>query len=254
MHTDLLAQTLPFIKSHIHQASLPLSEWKLKEGELPNGGSTSLNDNTWWKYTIPAPWGGYDKTVWFRKRLVIPEEFAGKRLGLILDISDALLYVNGKPFHGIDKNHQEVLLTDRARTNQTFLLALEAYSGRKKDLSTFNSAQLVVLNPVARALHTGLTALHDLEKILGPSSSETKDIKELIRQTLIFLKYFKPKAKNTRTQSAGHTVSSPGLWTLNTRPRFPVSSILFPSRTSTSCGCGDFRKRRRNAPVPSPPP
>ena len=192
MHTDLLVQTLPYIKSHIHQAPLQLSEWKLKEGDLANGGSPSLNDTTWWKYTIPAPWGGYDKTVWFRKRVTVPESHAGKRLGLFIDLADALLYVNGKPYHGIDKNHQEVLLTDKARTNQTFLIAIEAYSGRKKDLSTFNSAQLVVINPVARALFNGLTALHDLEKILGPSSSESKDIKELIRQTLIFLKYFKP--------------------------------------------------------------
>jgi alpha-mannosidase len=192
MHTDLLNQTLPFIKSHIHPASLPLSEWKLKDGELANGGSTSLNDTLWWNYTIPAPWGGYDKTAWFRKRVTIPEEFSGKCVGLKLELNEALLYVNGKPYQGIDKHHQEVLLTTKARSNQTFVLALEAYSGRKRELSVFNSAQLVVINPVARSLYNSLSALHDLEKLLGPSSSETKEVKELIRQTLIFLKYFKP--------------------------------------------------------------
>jgi alpha-mannosidase len=247
MHIDLLAQTLPFIKSHIHQDSLPLSEWKLKEGDLPNGGSTSLNDTTWWKYTIPAPWGGYDKTVWFRKRLVIPEGFAGKRLGLILDIADALLYVNGKPYHGIDKNHQEVFLTEKARTNQTFLFALEAYSGRKKDLSAFNSAQLVVLNPVARALHTGLTALHDLEKILGPSSSEAKDIKELIRQTLIFLKYFKPEGEEypnaigraynflSRTLDAEYKTTIPGLVHLVSQSHIDVVWLWRLQETRKKC-------------------
>ncbi|MGA3243794.1 MAG: glycoside hydrolase family 38 C-terminal domain-containing protein [Bacteroidota bacterium] len=247
MHTDLLAQTLPFIKTHFHQASLPLSEWKLKEGELPNGGSTSLNDTTWWKHTIPAPWGGYDKTVWFRKRLVIPEGFAGKRLGLVFDISDALLYVNGKPYQGIDKNHQEVLLTDKARTNQSFLLALEAYSGRKKDLSTFNSAQLVVVNPVARALHTALTALHDLEKILSPTSSEAKDIKELIRQTLIFLKYFKPEGEEypnaigraysflSRTLDAEYKTTIPGLVHLVSQSHIDVVWLWKLQETRKKC-------------------
>ena len=171
---------------------MPLPDWKLKEGEIHNGALPSLNDVAWWKYTIPAPWGGYDKTVWFRNALRIPEQFAGKRVGLLFDIPDALLYVNGRPFHGIDKQHQEVFLTEKARTNQIFHLAIEAYSGRKKELSTFNSAHLVVINPVARALYHGLLALHDLEKVLGPSSSEAKEIKELTRQTLIFLKYFKP--------------------------------------------------------------
>ncbi|MCX6135556.1 MAG: alpha-mannosidase [Ignavibacteriales bacterium] len=247
MHIDLLAQTLPFIKSHIHQNPLPLSEWKLKEGELPNGGSPTLNDNTWWKYTIPAPWGGYDKTVWFRRRVVIPEAYAGKRLGLVFEMSDALLYVNGKAFQGIDKNHQEVLLTDKARTNQSFLIALEAYSGRKKDLSTFNSAQLVVLNPVARALHNGLTALHDLEKILGPTSHETKDIKELIRQTLIFLKYFKPDGEEypnaigraynflTRTLEADYKTTIPGLIHLVAQSHIDVVWLWRLQETKKKC-------------------
>jgi alpha-mannosidase len=247
MHADLLTQTIPFVKSHIHPASLALSDWKLKEGEVPNGGSTSLNDTSWWKYTIPAPWGGYDKTVWFRKRLIIPETFAGKRIGLLLDVPDALLYVNGKPFQGIDKNHQEVLLTEKARTNQSFLLALEAYSGRKKEQSTFSSAQLVVINPVARALYHGLTALHDLEKILGPSSSESKDIKELLRQTLIFLKYFKPDGEEypnaigraysflTRTLEAEYKTTLPGLIHLVSQSHIDVVWLWKLQETRKKC-------------------
>lgn len=247
MHADLLTQTIPYVKSHIHPASLPLSDWKLKEGEVPNGGSTSLNDTSWWKYTIPAPWGGYDKTVWFRKRLIIPEEFAGKRIGLLLDVPDALLYVNGKPFQGIDKNHQEVLLTEKARTNQSFLLALEAYSGRKKEQSTFGAAQLVVINPVARALYHGLTALHDLEKILGPSSSEAKDIKELLRQTLIFLKYFKPDGEEypnaigraysflTRTLEAEYKTTLPGLIHLVSQSHIDVVWLWKLQETRKKC-------------------
>lgn len=223
MHTDLLVQTLPFVKGHIHPASLPLPDWKLKEGEIPNGPLPSLNDSSWWNYTIPAPWGGHDKTVWFRKTIKIPESFAGKRIGLVFDIPESLLYVNGKPYQGIDKNHQEVLLSEKARTNQAFHLAIEAYSGRKKEQSTFNSAQLVVINPIARALYHGLMALHDLEKVLGPSTSESKEIKELIRQTLIFLKYFKPDGEEypnaigrahsflTRTLQAEYKTSISGL-------------------------------------------
>lgn len=248
LHADLLTQTLPFIKSHIHPASFPLSDWKLKEGDLPNGGSTSLNDTIWWNYTIPAPWGGYDKTVWFRKRLRIPEEFAGKRLGLLFDISDAHLYVNGKPYQGIDKYHQEALLTDKARVNQSFLLALEAYSGRRKELSTFNSAQLVVINPIARALYNGLTALHDLEKILGQSSPEAKDIKELIRQSLIFLKYFKPDGEEypnaigrsynflTRILETEYKTSIPGLVHLVSQSHIDVVWLWRLQETKKKCG------------------
>lgn len=195
MAIDLLNQTLPCIKSHIYPASISLPDWKLKEGSVPNAASPTLNDATWWNYTIPAPWGGYDKTGWFRKRISIPEQFGGTHVALLLDLPESLIYVNGKPYQGVDVHHQEVLLTTRARANQSFLIALEAYSGRKKELSTFTSAQLVVLNPTARALYQGLMALHELEKTVGQSSPESKEIRELIRQTLVFLKYFKPEGE-----------------------------------------------------------
>lgn len=247
MHTDLLTQTLPFVKSHIHPLSMPLSDWKLKEGDIPNGGSSDLNDSSWWNYTIPAPWGGYDKTVWFRKKINVPEGFAGKQIGLMLDISDALLYVNGRPCQGIDKNHQEVLLTNKARTNQGFLIAVEAYSGRKKELSTFNSAHLVVINPIARALHSSLSAVHELEKVLGPTSSESKEIKELIRQTLIFLKYFKPDGEEypnaigraynflSRTLEAEYKTTIPGLVHLVAQSHIDVVWLWRLQETRKKC-------------------
>jgi len=195
MAIDLLTQTLPFIKSHIYPASVPLSDWKLKEGEFPHAASPSLNDTKWWKYTIPAPWGGYDKTVWFRRRVRVPREFSGKPVALLLDLPESLLYLNGKPYHGVDSHHQEVLLTTRARTNQSFLVAIEAYSGRRSELSTFNSAELVTLNPTARLLYHGLLALHELERTAGQSTPESKEVREIIRQTLVFLKYFKPEGE-----------------------------------------------------------
>jgi alpha-mannosidase len=246
-HIDLLSQILPYVKGHIHPASLALADWKLKEGEVPNAASTSLNDTIWWNYTIPAPWGGYDKTVWFRKHLQIPESFAGKRLGLMLDIPDALLYVNGKPYQGIDKNHQEVLLTEKSRTNQLFHLAIEAYSGRKKEQSIFSAAHLVVINPIARALCSALTALHELEKILGPSSPESKEIRELLRQTLIFLKYYKPEGEEypnaigraynflTRTLQAEYKTSVQGLVHLVAQSHIDVVWLWRLQETRKKC-------------------
>lgn len=192
MAADLLPQILPYVKNHIYPASLQLSDWKMKEGEVANAYFPKLNDYTWKNYTIPAPWGGFDRTAWFRKLVSLPPEFTGKPVALAIDLTEALVYVNGKPYQGVDTNHQEVLLTEKGRANQEFHIAIEAYSGRRKNPSSFASAQLRTINPAARSLYYGLTALHELEKSLGPSSHEAKEIRELIRQTLIFLKYFNP--------------------------------------------------------------
>ncbi|MEX2088592.1 MAG: hypothetical protein WEB62_02435, partial [Bacteroidota bacterium] len=248
MAADLLPQILPQIKSHIYPASLPLSDWKMKEGEPPNAFSPKLNDSTWKNHTIPAPWGGYDKTVWFRKLVTVPGEFAGRPVALILDLPEALVYVNGKPFHGADVNHQEVLLAEKPRANQEFHIAIEAYSGRKKNPASFGTANLSVVNPTARSLYYGLTALHELEKTFGPTSPEAKEIRELVRQTLIFLKYFKPDGEEypnaigralsflTRTLEAECKTDIPGLLHLVAQSHIDVVWLWRLRETRKKCG------------------
>jgi len=193
MALDLLEQILPYVRHHIYPSLISISDWKIKVGDLPNGFAPSLNDQHWTPIQPPqAVWGAFDTTFWFRTQVTVPPRFAGQPLALLLDIPEGLLYVNGKPFQGLDMNHQAVFLTDRARSGQTFSLAIQAYSGRKKEQNAFRRADLALLNTTARSLFTGLSLLRDLEKFYGQNSGESKEIRELIRRTLIYLKYFKP--------------------------------------------------------------
>ncbi len=248
MAVDLLPQILPHVKAHIYPASFPLSDWKMRAGELKNAFLQKLPDFSWKTITLPSLWGGYDKTVWFRKLVTVPPEFAGKPVALLLDFQEALVYVNGSPFQGVDTNHPEVVLTDKARKNQTFFVAIEASSGRRKELNTFGNASLVVVNPTARSLYFGLNALHELEKALGPSAPETKDIKEIIRQTLIFLKYFKPEGEEypnaigralnflTRTLDEQYKTDVPGLVHLVGHSHIDVVWLWRIRETMKKCG------------------
>lgn len=193
MAIDLLDQILPHVRNHVYPSKLPIIDWKIRVGDIPNGFLPTLGDSSWTVIHPPqAQWGAFDTTFWFRSKVTVPPEFAGNPIVLILDIPDGLLYVNGKPFQGLDKNHRVVFLSEKARTGQEFFLAIQAYSGRKKEQNVFSRAELAVLNPTARSLYTGLLLLKDLEHFYGPTSPESKEIKELIRRTLIYLKYFKP--------------------------------------------------------------
>ena len=193
MAIDLLDQILPHVKNHIYPSQLAISDWKIRVGDVSNGQLPTLNDSSWTIIHPPqAQWGAYDTTFWFRSTVTIPPEFAGKPVVLLLDIPEGLLYVNGKPYQGLDQNHRVVFLTDKPRTHQQFSLAIQAYSGRKKEQNVFRRADLAVLNPTARSLYAGLALLKDLERFYGPGTQESKDIRELIRRTLVYLKYFKP--------------------------------------------------------------
>lgn len=192
MSAELLDEILPHIESSIYPFRTPIVQWKMKEGDVEGAQARKFKDNSWPTFQVPGSWGKNDKTFWFRSRVSVPSEWSGKPVVLRLEIPEALLYLDGEPFQGIDVNHDEILLTTKARGNHSFQLAIEAYSGRKNDLNKFHRAELAVVDSNAKALFHCLTALHELGELSEHGSQESKTIRELIRRTLVYLKYFKP--------------------------------------------------------------
>ena len=192
MPVELFDEILPHVKNSIYPVRMPISDWKMKEGEIEQAHSRNFKDKSWQTFQVPGSWGKYDKTFWFRRAVTIPTEWSGRPVVLIAEMLEALLFLDGEPVQGLDGNHREVLLTPKARTNQTFHLAIEAFSGRKHDLNKFHVSELAVVDVKAKALYQSLTTLHTLEETFEHGSQEAKTVRELIRRTLIFLKYFRP--------------------------------------------------------------
>ncbi|HAV23646.1 MAG TPA: hypothetical protein DCX46_09170 [Bacteroidetes bacterium] len=192
MATELLEQILPHVRKAIFPRRLPLLDWRMKVGNFPEAHLVGFKEKGWSDVRIPFDWGKNDRNIWFRSSIRIPEEFAGKTIALRLALPDALLYVNGAPLSGVDPQHCEVLLAHKARRNQDFLFAVEAYSDRSDRNHQFGTAELVEVNTTARALTNNLNSLHELEKLLEHGLPGLSEVRELIRRTLIFLKYFSP--------------------------------------------------------------
>ncbi len=192
MAIDLLEQIHPHIRKSIYPIRMTLQDWRMKEGDTPYATSVSLNDRSWTSIRIPFQWGKFDKTYWFRQTIKVTPEFVGKPLVLLFDFPEALLYLNGKPYHGIDQHHKEILICTKSKLNEQFVVAIQAYSGRKHGHNTFALAELAVLDTTARQLDSGLSILQDLDKLMEHNSQESREIRELVRRTLVFLKYFKP--------------------------------------------------------------
>jgi len=85
----------------------------------------------------PAPvgsrWGQEWGTVWFRGEIRIPSEFTDRRVYYRMDsFADKLLFVNAKPFSGMNPWHREVLLTAAATGRERFTLHIDQYTGHRK--------------------------------------------------------------------------------------------------------------------------
>lgn len=84
-------------------------------------------------------WYGPDEHYWFRCELTVPEEFDNKPLWLHISTAiegwaggdpQFLLFVDKNPLQGVDSNHNDILLSRAAISGKTYLLELQAYSGR----------------------------------------------------------------------------------------------------------------------------
>lgn len=84
------------------------------------------------KAPVGSRWGREWGTVWFRGECQIPADCAGRRVYYRMEsFADKLLFVNGKPFAGMNPWHSEVLLTPKASGKERFALHIDQYTGHR---------------------------------------------------------------------------------------------------------------------------
>ena len=86
-------------------------------------------------------WYGPDAHYWFRGTFRVPKELSGKQLWMYVATQiegwDArnpqfLFFVNGRVLQGVDMNHKEVLVKEKARAGEELVIDLQAYTGTEK--------------------------------------------------------------------------------------------------------------------------
>ena len=124
---------------------LELAEIKMKKGLYNSPAEAEAAAEPFQSFGFHDRWGGKNIYVWFRAEFSVPDAFAGKRLVYRVTTShegewDAknpqfLIFVNGRLVQGLDVNHTEVLLTERAAAGQKYVVDLQAFSGMEEHLS-----------------------------------------------------------------------------------------------------------------------
>jgi alpha-mannosidase len=72
-------------------------------------------------------WGKPWSTAWFRLRFTVPASFKGQKAALwFVPNGECILFRDGQPVQGIDANHKDYILTDKARGGEKFELFVEA--------------------------------------------------------------------------------------------------------------------------------
>lgn len=127
----------------ISAQTIEIPSFKVKEGTFLTPDAADKCSNPWRDFICDSDfWHGPDAHYWFRTTLTVPESFNKKPLWLSFVTQatfwDAvnpqfLLFVNNEIVQGLDTNHREVKLFDKAKAGDTITIDLQAYTGRDND-------------------------------------------------------------------------------------------------------------------------
>ncbi|MCL6519447.1 MAG: alpha-mannosidase [Armatimonadetes bacterium] len=139
----------------------------------------ALNASDWRIIKVGDEWAGGGEFAWFRFQFTVPREFAGKTLVALFRFGktgwlggEGCLFIDGIPYQGIDPNHPDVILTEKAKPGEKFDIVVACVStpvwqGIKHKM-VLEQADIAVLNTDVKDYY------YDLGFILGIAESLPK--------------------------------------------------------------------------------
>lgn len=205
---EKLQKRIEELAAYRYRHALPLNEWEMQEDETGANGVTrppELKGEL--RMRKGERWVGYDRYVWLRRKVHVPEDWKGQEVVGLFDFGltgagnnsafESLLYLNGRPFQGVDTNHQEVFIPAELAGSEIELVfrlwsGLEGGGGPRDQEHQFKRAELAVLDAAADDLYfTGRAAL-ETAKILEESSPSKHDLLTAVDRAFKLVDWSRP--------------------------------------------------------------
>ena len=99
------------------------------------------------------------QTVWLGATVTVPDGLAGERVTVRFDTqAEAMVYVDGEPWQGLDENRSEVVLAAEGRAGRSYRLDVMLFSGRDREPKRL-SAEVVRVDAAVERYRHGLRAV-----------------------------------------------------------------------------------------------
>lgn len=163
----------------------PIRVFKIKDALYCIGSSIPEVKMDWDEYLTGDLWGGYDKHRWFSCNIIIPEKYHNKAVVFKITTGhegewDALnpqflFYLNGEIIQGLDVNHREVLIAEKAEAGKTYSILMLGYSGLR-DIRTSLNTELCVIDREIEALYYNIKVPLSVAELLGEANNNRVSI------------------------------------------------------------------------------
>ena len=133
------------LKTNVYSDRITIPVYQVKKGNYHSREEASAALGAWEEFHAGELWGGRNLHYWFRTKVNVPVRFEGKTIALNFSTWEEgwdatnpqfLLYVDGELIQGLDLNHREVIIAERAKGGQEYQLDLHAYSGMLDSLES----------------------------------------------------------------------------------------------------------------------
>jgi len=193
------------LKPYIYKEQIPIKKFKFYKGNITQAYRPNFNDEDWRIFNIGEHWGGRDVTVWFRTKVKVPEEWGSGKIALELVVgegqrgglsgAESLIYINGHPVQGLDKNHQEIYLRPEWIAKGRLDVAVKAFSGLQEEDHLFKLASLVKIEEETEDFYYRILTMLKTVNILKEGSFNYEMLLKFLNDAINGVDFRKPGSK-----------------------------------------------------------
>lgn len=190
-----------------YREAMQLVEWQVQEDEDGANGEYPSQPAGHSVIHLGDYWTGRDRYLWMYKRVDVPADWKGRRIVGRFDFGrtgggnnsgfESLLFLNGKPYQGVDSNHQEVFLEEDT-AGSTLDFAFRLWSGLEgggkptPQEHRIKLAELACLDEAADHLYFTGRAVLAVSRQLADSQPEKQELIATLNRAFAELDWTRP--------------------------------------------------------------
>lgn len=193
---ERIGKLLENLNGLIYPREMSVSSYKMLRTAERFADVAGLDTSGWPEFRCEQLWGGHREYYWFETVVTVPEEFNDQcviyqlitgREGLWDATNPQFsLFVNGRLVQGMDVNHTEAVLTEKARAGETFRIVLSAFTG-DQNFGLRLDSKLRVLDRKTEKYYYDLQIPFEVAKRMPPDSAACITILSCLNESLNLL-------------------------------------------------------------------
>jgi len=194
------------LKSVLNQKELEIDNFKkykasIKEKSLPNFSQIKGDD-----FKVGENWGGKDVSCWFKAEIKVPEAWKESSGNIYLEIipgrshpaglsgAESILYLNGRPLQGLDRNHTLVKFEGKDLATKNLEIAVKAFSGLEEEKQMFKRAALIYRDQIVEDFYNLGRTLMDSITLMPEADNLRQKLLNSLNHAFNLIDFRKPKS------------------------------------------------------------